>query len=173
VKYSLTDNYFLKIYDIIFNRLFKGDNMFLDPRKYLLTIKEKDVHVKGKDVRDDLFQIILLNYNDIKTLSETTKQELKNKDVEAAIAQMVILIKSFDMEVTYLCYWSYDDLNKKITKLLAEDGSLDEYFNLYQACKKTAVENNIILDSDEFLNLFAVKIKEKFIIDISNYKKKK
>ena len=36
--------------------------MFLDPKKYLLTIKEKDVHVKGKDIRKDLFQIILLNF---------------------------------------------------------------------------------------------------------------
>ena len=147
--------------------------MFLDPKKYLLTIKEKDVHVQGKDIRNDLFQIILLNFNDIKTLSETTKKELKNKDSESSIAQTVILIKSFDMEVTYLCYWSYNDLNKKITKLLSDDGSLDEYFNLYQACKKSAIENNIILDSDDFLNLFAVKIKEKFIADISNYKNKK
>jgi len=147
--------------------------MFLDPKKYLLTIKEKDVHVKGKDIRKDLFQIILLNFDDIKSLSETTKKEFKNKDVESSIAHIVILIKSFDMEVTYLCYWSYDDLNEKITQLLAEDGSLDEYFNLYQACKKTAIDNNIILDSDDFLNLFAVKIKEKFITDISNYKKKK
>ncbi len=152
---------------------FKGNIMFLDPKKYLLTIKEKDVHVQGKDIRSDLFQIILLNFNDIKSLSETTKQELNVKDAEAYIAQSVILIKSFDMEVTYLCYWTYDDLNKKVTQLLSEDGSLDEFFNLYQACKKTAIDSNIILDSDDFLNLFALKIKEKFIVDISNYKKKK
>jgi len=146
--------------------------MFLDPKRYLLTIKEKDVHVKGKDIRDDLFQIILLNFNDIKSLSETTKKDFKNKEVESSIAQTVILIKSFDMEVTYLCYWSYDNLNKKITELLGEDGSLDSYFNLYQACKKSAIDSNIILDSDDFLNLFATKIKDKFIKDISNYKKK-
>lgn len=147
--------------------------MFLNPKKYLLTIKEKDVHVKGKDIRNDLFQIILLNFNDIKSLSVTTKSEFKNKDVESSIADCVILIKSFDMEVTYLCYWSYNDLNKKITKLLAEDGSLDEYFNLYQGCKKQAIDRNIILDSDDFLNLFAQKIKEKFVSDISHYEKKK
>ncbi len=147
--------------------------MFLDPKKYLLTIKEKDVHIQGKDVRNDLFKIILLNFNDIKSLSETTKVDLQNKYTEPFIADTVILIKSFDMEVTYLCYWLYDDLNKKITELLGEEGSLDPYFNLYQACKKIAIDNNIILDSDDFLNLFALKIKEKFITDISNYKKKK
>ena len=144
--------------------------MFLDPKKYLLTIKEKDVHVKGKDIRKDLFQIILLNYNDVKSLSETTKSEFNNKEVEASIANTVILIKSFDMEVTYLCYWSYNDLNEKISLLLSEDGTLDGYYNLYQSCKKSAIDKNIILDSDNFLNLFAQKIKEKFIIDIGNYK---
>jgi len=147
--------------------------MFLDPKKYLLTIKEKDVHIKGKDTKNDLFQIILLNYNDIKTLSETTKKDLKDKGIQSSIAQTVIIIKSFDMEVTYLCYWTYEDLNNKVSRLLSDDGSLDEYFNLYQNCKKMAVANNIILDSDDFLNLFALKIKDKFIVDISNYKKKK
>lgn len=147
--------------------------MFLDPKKYLLTIKERDVHIKGNDVRKDLFQIILLNYNDIKSLSETTKEEFSDKNFEASISDVVILIKSFDMEVTYLCYWRYDDLNKKINKLLSEDGSLDEYYNLYQSCKKMAIDKNIILDSDDFLNHLALKIKEKFILDISNYKNKK
>lgn len=147
--------------------------MFLDPKKYLLTIKERDVHIKGKDVRKDLFQIILLNYNDIKSLSEATKEEFKEKSFEASISDMVILIKSFDMEVTYLCYWRYEDLNKKINRLLAEDGSLDEYYNLYKSCKKMAIDKNIILDSDDFLNHFALRIKEKFILDISNYKSKK
>ena len=147
--------------------------MFLDPKKYLLTIKEKDVHVKGVDVRKDLFQIILLNFNDIKSLSETTKLDFKNKETEASIAHTVILIKSFDMEVTYLCYWSYESLNKKITLLLSDDGSMDPYYNLYQGCKKTAIDTNIILDSDDFLNLFALKLKEKFIADISKYKKHK
>ncbi len=147
--------------------------MFLDPKRYLLTIKENDVHIKGKDIRKDLFQIILLSFNDIKSLSETTKNDFENKDAEAAIAFSVILIKSFDMEVTYICYWSYDDLNKKISYLLSEEGSLDPYYNLYLACKKIAVDENVILDSDDFLNLFALKLKEKFIKDISNYKRKK
>ena len=153
--------------------IYKGTIMFLDPKRYLLTIKEKDVHVKGKDIRKDLFQIILLSFNDIKSLSETTKKDFENKEAEAAIAVSVILIKSFDMEVTYICYWSYDDLNTKITQLLSEEGSLDPYYNLYLASKKIAVDNNIILDSDDFLNLFALNLKDKFIKDISNYKRKK
>jgi len=145
--------------------------MFLDPKKYLLTIKEKDVHVKGKDIRKDFFQIILLNFNDIKSLSETQKKDFKNKETESAIAQSVIMIKSFDMEVSYICYWSYDTLSNKINELLGEDGSLDQYYNLYLSCKKKAIDSNVILDSDDFLDLFASKIKEKFIFDIGNYNK--
>jgi len=145
--------------------------MFLDPNKYLLTIKEKDVHVKGKDIRKDFFQIILLNFNDIKSLSQTNKKDFKNKEIESSIANDVIVIKSFDMEVSYICYWSYETLNSKISELLGEEGSLDQYYNLYLACKKEAVEHNVILDSEDFLDLFASKLKEKFIADIANYDK--
>lgn len=144
--------------------------MFLDPKKYLLTIKEKDVHIKGKDVRKDLFKIILLNFNDLKSLSEISKTDFKNKEIEDDVASCVIRIKSFDMEVSYICYWSYSTLQEKINDLLGEDGSVDKFYNMYIACKKDAINRNVILDSDEFLDLFAQKIKEKFILDISNYK---
>ena len=144
--------------------------MFLDPKKYLLTIKEKDVHVQGKDIRKDFFQIILLNFNDIKSLSQMNKEDFKNKELEGSVAQSVIVIKSFDMEVSYICYWSYDTLNAKIKELLGEDGSLDKYYNLYIACKRTAIDTNVILDSDDFLNLFASRLKDKFILDIGNFK---
>lgn len=143
--------------------------MFLDPKKYLLTIKEKDVHVQGKDIRKDFFQIILLNYNDIKSLSETNKKDFKNKELEKSIANSIIIIKSFDMEVSYICYWTYEVLNKKISSLLGEDGSLDKYYNLYIACRKKAIDTNLILDSEEFLDAFADKLKEKFISDIGKF----
>ncbi len=144
--------------------------MFLNPKKYLLTMKEKDSHVKeGKGTKQDIFQIILLNYNDIKSVNDTTKTIFKNKEVEKEIANPVILIKSFDMEVTYVCFWNYVTLQEKINLLLNEDGTLDEYYNMYISCKRVAIENNVILDSTEFLDMFALKIKEKFILDIGTF----
>lgn len=143
--------------------------MFLDPKKYLLTIKEKDIHIKGKDVRRDLYKIILLNFNDLKSLSEISKNDFKNKEIEDDVAECVIKIKSFDIEVSYICYWTYSILQEKINQLLGEDGSLDKYYNMYISCKRDAIDRNVILDSDEFLDLFALKLKEKFISDIGNY----
>lgn len=110
--------------------------MFLDKVKFHANFKESIlVMVNGKP-NQELHDVSLIAFSDIRCVSELSKQAFKNPSIESQIATPFLVLKSCDKNISYLITWAYKEL-EAIAKT-ADTQILDE---LAQKQKEALLES--------------------------------
>ena len=146
--------------------------MFISRKNFFAIIKEKErkIDQNGK-ISYITYPVSMLNLKDVRTIEEGTKKQFNNTDIANLIAKPILLLKSFEYNRIYICSWHYKILRQEILKVI--DGSEAES-PLSAVLDDLAINFNgkIDIDNTDFLDAFAMHLKDELLLEVSYYNKK-